>query len=281
MTLDRLQYRRAVNGVMTAVTFICAAAVLTILFVILGYIVVQGVDALNIDFLTKMPKPVGETGGGIANAIVGTLLLVGVASLLGLPTGILAGIYLAEFGHNRFGRVIEFVTDVLTGMPSIITGIFVYTVMVLPMKQFSALAGGAALALIMIPIITRTTQEMIKLVPQTLREAALALGAPQWRVTLGIVLRTAAGGVATGVMLAVARVAGETAPLLFTSLGNHYWSTDLTRPIASLTVEIYDYAKSPYDDWHTQAWAGALVLVLLIVATNLVVRSLARNRHAG
>lgn len=273
-------YRRETNLLMTVLTWASAVAVLAVLFFILVYILVRGVTALDIDFVTKTPKPVGETGGGIANAIAGTVSLIGVGCLVGLPVGISAGIYLAESTRSRWSRLIEFVADIMAGTPSIIVGIFIYTLVVLPMKRFSALAGGIALALIMIPIITRTTQEMIKLVPPTLREAALALGAPQWRVTLGVVLRAAAGGIATGVMLAIARVAGETAPLLFTALGNHYWSTDLTRPIASLTVQIYDYAKSPYDDWHAQAWAGALVLVVMIVITNLLVRTLTRNRHA-
>ncbi|MBI4468342.1 MAG: phosphate ABC transporter permease PstA [Acidobacteria bacterium] len=279
--IDPLRYRKVVNGVMTGATFICALAVLAILFAILGYIVAQGIAALNIDFLTKLPKPVGESGGGIAHAIVGSMLLIGIAILLGLPSGILAGLYLAEFGKNKLGRFIEFVTDILAGTPSIIVGIFAYTLIVLPMKRFSAFAGGAALALIMIPIITRTTQEIIQLVPQTLREGALALGAPQWRVTLGVVLRSAAGGVATGVMLAIARVAGETAPLLFTALGSHHWSTALDRPVASLTVTIYDYAKAPYDDWHAQAWAGALVLVMMIGMTNLAVRLFTHSRYSG
>jgi len=222
---------------------------------------------------------VGEPDSGIANAIVGTLLLISIASVIGLPVGILAGIYLAEFATNRFGHTLRFLIDTLTGVPSIVVGVFVWTVMVRPMGHFSALAGGVSLAMIMMPIVARTTEEMIRLVPQSMREAALALGAPVWRMSLGVVLRAAAGGVATGAMLAIARIAGETAPLLFTALSYNYMSTDLNQPIASLTYQIYYYAGSPYEQWHSMAWAATLVLVAMIVTINVAVKLLTRNRY--
>ncbi|MBI2822898.1 MAG: phosphate ABC transporter permease PstA, partial [Acidobacteria bacterium] len=241
-----LQRRKVVSWTMDATTALCALLVIGVLFVILGHIFASGLRALNFEFLVNDPKPVGEPGSGIANAIVGSLILVGLASLLGLPAGILAGVYLAEFSSSRTGSVLRFLIDTLTGVPSIVVGVFVWTVMVRPMGHFSALAGGVALAIMMMPIVARITEEMLRLVPQNLREAALALGAPRWRVSLGVVLRTAASGVATGSMLAVARVAGETAPLLFTALGLNYLSTILNYPMASLTVQIFYYAASPY-----------------------------------
>ena len=246
------QTRRAVSFVIRTLTAACAFFVVVVLLVILGYIAMRGLGAINFQFLIDTPKPVGE-GGGIGNAILGSLVLLVLASLFGLPLGIAVGIYLAEFGPGRFGSVVRFLTDTLTGIPSIIVGVFVYTIIVLPMRQFSALAGGIALGLIMIPIVARTTEEMVRLVPQSLREAALALGAPQWRVTLGVVLPAAASGIATGAMLAVARVSGETAPLLFTAFGSRYFNYYLDQPIASLTVQIYNYAISPYDEWHRLA----------------------------
>ena len=258
-----------------------AAALLAIvaLILILGYIGVTGVKALNLSFLVNDPKPIGEPNSGIANAIVGTLILIGIASVIGLPVGILAGLYLAEFSTSRFGTVLRFLIDTLTGVPSIVVGVFAWTVLVKPMGHFSALAGGAALAVLMMPIVARTTEEMIRLVPQSMREAALALGAPVWRTSLGVVLRAAMGGVATGAMLAIARIAGETAPLLFTALSYNYMSTDLMSPIASLTYQIYYYAGSPYDEWHAMAWAATLVLVGMILAINVGVKVLARNRY--
>jgi phosphate transport system permease protein len=220
---------------------------------------------------------VGE-GGGIGHAIVGTLILLGLASAIGLPIGIAAGIYLAEFGSGWFGHIVRFIADTLTGVPSIVVGVFVYTLLVLPMKHYSALAGGIALAVVMIPIVTRTTEEMIRLVPTSLREGALALGASQWRVTMGVVLPAASSGIATGAMLAIARVSGETAPLLFTAFGSRFFNVYLDQPMASLTVQIYNYAISPYDEWHAQAWAATLVLMTLILAINLIVRYFTRKK---
>lgn len=262
---------------MTTLTASCTFLAVGILAVILLYIAMRGVGAINLQFLIDSPRPVGE-GGGIGNAILGSMVLLALSCLIGLPIGIAAGVYLAEFGIGRFGGLIRFVGDTLTGIPSIVTGVFVYAIVVLPLKHFSALAGGIALGLIMIPIVARTTEEMIKLVPQSLREGALALGAPQWKVTVGVVIPAAASGIATGAMLAVARVSGETAPLLFTAFGSRFFSYYLDQPIASLTVQIYNYAISPYDEWHAQAWAATLVLMTLILSINIVVRFLTRKR---
>jgi phosphate transport system permease protein len=269
--------RRAVNRVMATLTAACALLGVALLLLILGYIAWQGVSSLSLQFLIDTPKPVGE-GGGIGNAILGTLVLLGLASATGLPLGIAAGVYLSEFGRGWFAGLVRFVADTLTGVPSIVTGVFVYTLIVLPMRQFSALAGGVALGLIMIPIVTRTTEEMLRLVPASLREGALALGAPQWRVTTGVVLPAAASGIATGAMLAVARVSGETAPLLFTAFGSRFFNVYLDQPIASLTVQIFNYAVSPYDEWHAQAWAATLVLMTLILVINISVRVLTRKK---
>ncbi|HYN85632.1 MAG TPA: phosphate ABC transporter permease PstA [Pyrinomonadaceae bacterium] len=269
--------RRAVNAVTSALTALCAFAGVAVLVLILGYIAWRGVSSLSWQFLIDTPKPVGE-GGGIGNAILGTLILLALASAIGLPVGIAAGVYLSEFGRGWFAGVVRFVSDTLTGVPSIVTGVFIYTLIVLPMKQFSALAGGIALAVIMIPIVTRTTEEMLRLVPASLREGALALGAPQWRVTTGVVLPAAASGIATGAMLAVARVSGETAPLLFTAFGSRFFSYHLDQPVASLTVQIFNYAVSPYDEWHAQAWAATLVLMTLILVVNVAVRFMTRKR---
>jgi len=269
--------RRLTNTVMTSLTAICAFIAVTILVLILGYIAYRGITSISLQFLTDTPKPVGE-GGGIGHAIVGTLILLGLASIIGLPIGIAAGIYLAEFGSGWFGHAVRFVADTLTGVPSIVVGVFVYTLIVLPMKHYSALAGGIALAVVMIPIVTRTTEEMIRLVPTSLREGALALGAPQWRVTMGVVLPAASSGIATGAMLAIARVSGETAPLLFTAFGSRFFNVYLDQPMASLTVQIYNYAISPYDEWHAQAWAATLVLMTLILAINLIIRFFTRKK---
>jgi phosphate transport system permease protein len=273
----RKNLRLTTNAVMTTLTAACAFFAVTILVLILGYIAWQGIAAINLRFLIETPRPVGE-GGGIGNAITGTLLLLLIASVIGMPFGIATGIYLAEFGEGRFASLVRFVADTLTGVPSIVVGVFVYTLIVLPMKQFSTLSGGLALALIMIPIVTRMTEEMIRLVPTSLREGALALGAPQWRVTLGVVLPAAASGIATGAMLAIARVSGETAPLLFTAFGSRFFNWHLDQPIASLTVQIYNYAISPYDEWHAQAWAATLVLMTLILVINITVRFFTRRR---
>jgi len=269
--------RRVVNTVMTTLTAACAFLGVAVLLLILGYIAWRGLSSISVEFLTDTPKPVGE-GGGIGNAILGTLILLALASAVGLPVGIAAGVYLSEFGRGWFAGLVRFVSDTLTGVPSIVTGVFVYTLVVIPMRQFSALAGGVALGLIMIPIVTRTTEEMLRLVPTSLREGALALGAPQWRVTTGVVLPAAASGIATGAMLAVARVSGETAPLLFTAFGSRFFNVYLDQPMSSLTVQIFNYAVSPYDEWHAQAWAATLVLMALILFINVSVRVLTRKR---
>jgi phosphate transport system permease protein len=248
---------------------------------VLGYLIYKGVSGLSWSFFTELPKPVGETGGGMANAFAGSAVLVGIACAFGIPVGVLGGVYLAEFGDNSFGRTARFCADVMSGIPSITVGIFVYTLMVLSMRRFSALAGGVALAILMLPTIMRTTEELLRLVPNALREAGLALGIPKWRVILGVVLRTGAPGVATGVMLAVARAAGETAPLLFTAFGSRYLSMKLDGPMGSLPVQIYTYAVSPYDEWHRQAWAAALALVLLVLIFNVLARTLTRQPGQG
>jgi phosphate transport system permease protein len=277
--MHSLWRRKALNNGMTFLTTLAAVMVLGILAIILSYIAVTGVRQLDLSFLVNTPKPVGEPDSGIANAVVGTLILISGASVIGLPVGIMAGLYLAEFGSNKFGGAMRFLIDTLTGVPSIIVGVFVWTIMVRPMGHFSALSGSVALAIIMMPIIARTTEEIIRLVPQSLREASLALGAPVWRMSLGVVLRSAASGVATGAMLAIARIAGETAPLLFTALSYNYMSYDLNQPMASLTYQIFYYAGSPYEEWHAKAWAATLVLVSMILAINVTVKVLARNRH--
>lgn len=277
-TLSRTdRSRRAVSGVMTTLTALCTLVAVGTLAIILSYIVMRGVTSLNFHFLVDTPRPVGE-GGGIGNAIVGSAVLLGLSCAVGIPLGIATGVYLSEFGSGAFGSIVRFLIDTLTGIPSIVTGVFVYAVIVLRMQHFSAYAGGIALALIMVPIVARTTEEMIKLVPHSLREGALALGAPQWRVTLGIVIPAAASGIATGAMLAVARVSGETAPLLFTAIGSRFFPRSLNEPIASLTVQIYNYAISPYDEWHAQAWAATLVLMALILTINIIMRFLTRKR---
>ncbi len=265
-------YRKLKNLWMMGLAVLATVLTLVPLFLILGYLVVKGASSLNLAFFTRMPAPVGEKGGGMANAIVGTLELVGLACLMGVPVGVGAGLYLAERRGTRFANLVRFAADVTMGVPSIVVGIFAYAVLVRPMGGFSALAGGFALAMIMLPLVARTTEEMVLLVPRELREASLALGVPRWRTTLSVVARTALGGIATGVILAVARVAGETAPLLFTAFGNRFWSTSLTSPIASLTVQVYTYAISPFPDWQRQAWAGALVLTGIVLALQLGVR---------
>ncbi len=251
------------------------------LLLIFYHTISLGIAAINWDFFTQLPKPVGESGGGLANAIVGTLILVGLGCLLGLPVGIMTGIYLAEFGKNTFGNIVRFLVDVLNGLPSIVIGVVAYSLVVIPMKHFSAYAGGVALGLLMIPTITRTTEEILKTVPRSYREAALALGITQWKTTLFVVLRTALGGIVTGVMLSIARAAGETAPLLFTALNNRFWHTSLDQPIASLTVFIYNYGVSPFEDWIAQAWAGALVLIALILLLSLAMRFATRDKYSG
>ena len=272
--------RRITDHFMTGVAVLTVVLVLAPLVAIFGYLVYRGIGSINWAFLTQTPKPVGETGGGMANAIVGSVLILGIASAIGVPFGIGAGIYLAEFGRNRFGSAIRFTADVLNGVPSIVIGIVAWAILVRG-RGFSALAGGVALAIMMVPTITRTTEEMLLLVPQALREAAYGLGVPRWRTTLSITLRTATSGVITGVMLAFARVAGETAPLLFTALGNTFWNVRYNQPTAALPLQIYVYANSPYDDWHRQAWAGSFVLILLIVSSVAAVRYAVRRGTFG
>ena len=273
--------RRVTDHVMTGLAILTVLIVLAPLVAIFGDLVYRGASSLNWAFFTQTPKPVGEAGGGMANAIVGSVLILGIASLIGVPFGIGAGIYLAEFGRNRMGSVIRFTADVLNGVPSIVMGIVAFAIVVLYQKHFSALAGGVALAIMMVPTISRTTEEMLLLVPNSLREAAYGLGVPRWRTTLSITLRTATSGVITGVMLAFARVAGETAPLLFTALGNQYWNLQPGQPTAALPLQIYVYANSPYDDWHRQAWAGSLVLIILIVGAVGAVRYAVRRGNFG
>lgn len=257
---------------MFALTAVCAALALGALFSILGYIAWKGFSALSWDFLTKLPKPVGESGGGIANAVVGSGKVVAVAALIGTPVGVLSGVYLAEHGNGRAGFWIRYAADVLNGVPSIVIGVFAYALIVLPMKRFSALSGSFALAVIMIPIVMRSTEEFVRLVPDTIREAALALGVPRWKVTLRVVIPTAGPGILTGALLAVSRAAGETAPLVFTAFGNRFWDRGMLQPIATLPHTIYTYAISPYEDWHRQAWAAALVLVGFVMTLNIGAR---------
>jgi phosphate transport system permease protein len=266
-------WRNVANHTATALTVLATIVVISPLIAIFGYLIYKGASSLNLNFFTKIPAPVGETGGGMANAIVGSTVLLAVGSAIGVPIGIAAGIFLAEFGRGgKLANVVRFTADVLNGVPSIVMGVAVYALIVLPQKHFSALSGGVALGIMMIPTITRTTEEMLLMVPHAIREAALGLGVPNWRSVLSITLRTASPGVITGCMLAFARVAGETAPLLFTAFGNQFWSANINQPIAALPLQIYVYALSPYDDWHRLAWAGALVLITLIVISVSLVR---------
>lgn len=265
-------WRRGANSLVTGLAVAAVILVLLPLGAVFGYLVYKGIGSINWAFLTQTPKPVGEPGGGMANAIAGSALILLIASAIGVPIGIGAGIYLAEYGQNRLGNLVRFTADVLNGVPSIVVGIVAYGLVVLTQGHFSALAGGVALAIMMIPTITRTTEEMLVLVPNAVREAAYGLGVSRWRTTLSITLRTATSGVITGVMLAFARVAGETAPLLFTAFGNQYWNWKLNQPTAALSLQIFTYAISPFDEWHRQAWAGALILIVLIVAAVSAVR---------
>jgi phosphate transport system permease protein len=264
--------RRVKDVLFTAATAASVVLVLVPLGAIFGYLVYKGIGSLNWAFLTQTPKPVGEVGGGMANAIGGSILILLIGSLVGVPVGIGAGMYLAEYGRGRFGDLIRFTADVLNGVPSIVIGIVAYGIVVLRQRHFSALAGGVALAIMMVPTVTRTTEEMLLLVPIQVREAAYGLGVSRWRTTLSITLRTATSGVITGVMLAFARVAGETAPLLFTAFGNQYWNWNVNQPTAALPLQIFTYAISPFDEWHREAWAGALILIVLIVVSVAAVR---------
>jgi len=269
--------RAVTNLVVIGACVLAACLVVLPLVLIMGYLLANGVAGLNLAFFMHMPKPVGEAGGGMANAIVGTLLVVGTAALMALPLGIAAGVYLAEYGRGRFSTLVRYTTDVLSGVPSIVVGVVAYGLAVVPMGRFSGLAGSVALAILMLPPIIRATEEMVRLVPQSYRQAALALGAPRWKTTQQIVLPAAKAGIVTAGMLAVARAAGETAPLLFTALGNRFWSLRMDQPIATLPVFIYDYAKAPYTDWNRQAWTGALVLVLLVTVISLLLRITVRR----
>jgi phosphate transport system permease protein len=279
MSSPRIVWRKSLNYVMLTLTGVAAFAVVSVLFLILGYLIWNGGTSLSLNFFTQLPKPVGETGGGMANAIVGSLKLLFLAAVMGLPVGLLAGVYLAEFGGKTFSFIVRYTTDLLNGVPSIVIGIFAYSLVVLPVKHFSALAGGVALGIMVIPITVRSTEEFLRAVPGNMREAAMALGASKWKTIATVVLPAASGGILTGMLLALARVAGETAPLLFTAFGNRFWSQGWGQPIASLPVMIYTYAVAPYDDWHRQAWAAGLVLLALVLLSNLGARFiLARSK---
>lgn len=272
--------RKVLDKIMTLIPLLCVFAAIVPLVSISGYLLYQGISNLNWTFLTELPKPVGEPGGGMANSIVGTGIVVGLAGLLGIPNGILSGIYLAEYGKTTcLGRMVRFLADVLQGVPSIVIGIVAYAVVVVPMQSFSAYAGAFALAMMLIPFLTRTTEEALLTVEDNIKEAGLALGQPYWRVVTGIVLRAAKAPIFTGVMLGIARIAGETAPLLFTALNNRFWHQSLKGPISTLTVQIYNYAISPFQDWNEQAWSGALVLIILVTLLNLLVRLSSRSRY--
>jgi phosphate transport system permease protein len=274
--------RRLTNGFMLSLTGVCTVLVLGILFFILGYITYHGLSALDWDFFTKLPKPVGESGGGMANAIMGTVKLLALASLIGVPIGFFGGVYLSEYGRkNTLGFLIRYAADILNGIPSIVMGIFSYTIVVLPMGHFSTVAGGVALGVMMIPIAVRSTEEFLKLVPASIREAALALGLTEWKVVSFVVIPTALRGIITGIMLNLARVAGETAPLLFTAFSNRFWSRGWLEPTASLPVMIYTYAIAPYEDWHRQAWAAGMVLLMLVLGVNLLSRLILHRQLRG
>ncbi len=273
--------RHLVSGAMIGLTYFAAILATLPMLLILAHLVQKGASSLSLDFFTHMPRPVGEPGGGMANAIIGTLVLIGIASAVGLPIGIGAGLYLAEKRTTALAYTVRFLSDVLNGLPSIVIGIFAWEVLVRPIGHFSALAGGVALGAMMIPLVTRTTEEMLSIVPTSLREAALALGYPKWRTSISVILRTALAGIATGALVAVARIAGETAPLLFTAFGNQFWSTALRQPIAALPLQIFTYAISPYDEWHRQAWAGALVLITIVLIISIAARFATRSRFGA
>ena len=273
----RTRWRRLLSNL---VVVLCGASVvlaLVPLALILFYVVSQGITSLNLAFFTQMPRPVGETGGGMSNSIVGSLMVTGIGALFAIPVGVISGIYAAEYAGSRFASLVRFAADTLNGVPSIVIGVFVYGIAVLPFRQFSALAGGIALGIMMIPLIMRTTEELLRLVPSTLREGALALGATRARAVFTVVVPAALPGILTGILLALARIAGETAPLLFTSLNNGFWSTDVRQPISTLTVQVFTYAISPYEDWHRQAWAGALVLVTIVLSCSILARVATRR----
>ncbi len=275
---DKYSWRKAKNALVSAATFLSAIAVITPLGLVFFHLLVNGASSVNWAFFTQLPKPVGVIGGGMVNAIVGSLELLGLASVIGIPIGVLGGVYLAEYGSARANSMLRFIADVLNGVPSITWGVVVYGLVVLRFKSFSGYAGGLALGLIMVPLILRTTEEVVLLVPNGYREAALALGIARWKTIVHVVMKTASKGIITGILLALARIGGETAPLLFTAFGNRFWNHNLAEPIAALPLQIFTYAISPYDDWHRQAWAGALVLVVGIFCVNVLVRILTRER---
>jgi phosphate transport system permease protein len=272
-----LRRRKIFSGIFEALCGLAVIIALIPLAMILFYVIKEGFGALNLDFFLHMPKPVGESGGGMANAIVGTLILIGIAALFAVPIGCMCGIHLAEYPGTKFSSIVRFAADVLNGVPSIVIGIFAYGLLVLPVKRFSAIAGGVALGLLMIPIVVRTTEELLRLVPGGLREGALALGATRGKAVFSVIVPAALPGILTGILVALARVAGETAPLLFTAFNNRFFSTNLTQPIASLTVQVFTYAISPYDDWHRQAWAGAFLLVMIILTLSILARLAVRR----
>ena len=264
--------RNAINNVMLTLTGVCAVVTSSTLILVLGYLLYNGGKSLNLSFFTNLPVGQGETGGGIANAIVGSAEMVGLAALIGIPVGLMAGVYLSEFSGKTFGFLIRYTADLLNGVPSIVIGLFAWTVVVVPMKTFSALAGGIALSLMLIPITARNTEQFLQEVPRTMREGALALGASRWRAIATVIIPAARKGIMTGIILGVARISGETAPLLFTALGNQFWNTGLNQPTASLPVVIYTYATAPYESWHQQAWAAGLVLLGLVLVANISAR---------
>ena len=269
--------RNKISKFMFFLCAFCAFVALSVLLFVLGYITFKGIACIDWDFLIRLPKPIGEEGGGIANSIIGSAKIVSIAALIGIPIGVLGAIYLVEYGNNRIGLAIRYSADLLNSMPSIVIGIFAYTIIVLPMKNFSAIAGSIALAIIMIPIILRNTEEFICLVPQSIREAALALGVLRWKMILFIVLPTALRGILTGILLAISRIAGETAPLIFTTFGNHFWDNGLLNPIAALPLTIFNYSISPYEDWHKQAWAAAFILIVIVLIVNVSARMIMRR----
>jgi phosphate transport system permease protein len=273
--MNRLAYRKFVNKVMLTLTGVCTLLTVSTLFIILGYLVYNGAASIDWAFLTQLPKPTGEVGGGMANAIVGSALMVGLASLIGLPVGFIGGIYLSEFSGKNYGFIVRYVTDLLNGVPSIVIGIFAWTVIVVPMHTFSAIAGGFALSLMLIPIVMRSTEQFLMGVPRALREAALALGAPKWKVIATVAVPAAMRGILTGMILGIARVAGESAPLLFTALNNEFWPRGINQPTAALPVMIYKHAMAPFDDWRRQAWAAGLVLLTMVLVTNVTARYIA------
>lgn len=275
LRLPRIQRRRHFKSLIAnGIIMVSAGIAILPLVLVFSYITKSGLPALNLDFFVKLPAPAGETGGGMANAIAGSILMVVISGVMAIPPGLLCGLYIAEFSHQKLAGVLRFVIDLMTGVPSIVIGLFAYSTMVVPLGGFNAMAGSAALAIIMLPVVSRTTEEILRLIPAQLREAGLALGLPRWKVLLRLIMRAGRSAIATGVFLAIARASGETAPLLFTSFNNQYWTKSLGEPVASLPVQIYTYAISPYEEWHRLAWAGSLVLVSVVFAINLMSRIL-------